>query len=324
MDDSLIPFAEIMRRHGVRCSAAEFHAAVNVTFHRFESEVYDQLHSDMWESLPQQIALLAEDCLKGGAPYRMRMLDIGCGTGLATDLLLRSALGPRIAEVDLLDTSATMLARAHARRERWGKPGKTVEGLLPTLVGRQSYDLIITCSVLHHIPDIPAFLRAVAGLQDGLKEALFLHLQDPNGDFLDDPQLAQRSALVSNGKPPEWIARLAPSRVLGRLIRELKGEQGKDYLSKTNQELLKNGVVSDPLSVDEIFAITDIHVRDGGISIERINGWLPDYDLAAHRSYAFFGVLRSHLPRELQAQEDQLIHDGALNGEHVAAAWRRR
>lgn len=62
MDDPLAPLAEIMRRHGVRCSAAEFHAAVNVTFHRFEAEEYDQLHRDMWDSLPQQIALLSGDC----------------------------------------------------------------------------------------------------------------------------------------------------------------------------------------------------------------------------------------------------------------------
>jgi SAM-dependent methyltransferase len=125
MSDPLAPLAEIMRRHGARCSPSEFHAAVNVAFHRYESELYDELHRDMWESLPLQIALLAGDCLRvaGAAePGPLRMLDIGCGTGLATDLLLRSPLGPFITEVDLLDTSTAMLARAQQRRQQWGKP----------------------------------------------------------------------------------------------------------------------------------------------------------------------------------------------------------
>jgi SAM-dependent methyltransferase len=324
MDDPLAPFAAIMRRHGVRSTAAEFHAAVNVSFHRFESEVYDQLHRDMWESLPQQIALLAEDCLRGEMPDRLHVLDIGCGTGLATDSLLRSALGPRIAAVDLLDTSPAMLARAQARRAQWGKAGETVEGLLPVLAGRNTYGLIITCSVLHHVPDLKAFLSSVASLQQDVPGAVFLHLQDPNRDFRDDPQLRERTQSISPAKPPRWIARFAPRRVLGRLAREIKGQQGQDYISKTNRDLMQTGIISSPLTVEEIFAITDVHVPGGGISIESLKLWLPDYELAARRSYAFFGVLRSSLPPPLELQEDQCILEGALNGEYGSAAWRRR
>lgn len=106
-------------------------------------------------------------------------------------------------------------------------------------------------------------------------------------------------------------------------MREIKGEQGQDYLSKANRELIRTGVISKPLSADDIFAVTDIHVRDGGISVNRMKPWLPDYQLASHRSYAFFGVQRSVLPPDLQGIEDQCSNEGALNGEYVAAAWRR-
>ena len=321
MKNPLAPLAEIMRRHGARCSAAEFHAAVNVTFHGFESEIYDELHRDMWESLPREIALLAADCVGRGAPERIQMLDIGCGTGLATDLLLRSPLGPRIAEVDLLDTSAAMLARAEQRRN---KPGETMEGLVERLAGRKRYNLVITCSVLHHVPDLESFLRAVKALQSGRPDgSLFVHLQDPNGDFLDDAERKERAGQISGSRLPEWAARLAPRRVWGRLKREIKGEQGQDYISKTNRELVKAGVISTPLSTAEIFTITDIHVHDGGgVSIERMKTWLPEYQLVSRHSYAFFGVLASSLPPRLRAAEEQLARNGALNGEYVAAAWR--
>jgi SAM-dependent methyltransferase len=324
MNDPLAPIVEIMQRNRVTGSARDFHAAVNICFHRFESEVYDELHQDMWQSLPQQGRLLVGDCLRARLADPIRMLDIGCGTGLATDMILRTELGSRVVQVDLIDTSKAMLARADARRREWGKPGESLEGLVESLTSNRSYELIVTCSVLHHVPDLPSFLRAVAGLQSGISGAVFLHLQDPNGDFLNDPQLRERRRKITRNQLDDSIARFAPRRILGRVLRELKGEQGQDYLSKTNRELMRMGVMSKPLRAADIFAITDLHVRDGGISVDRMKEWLPDYDLAARRSYAFFGVLRSTLPPDLQSIEDQCIGEGALNGEYVAAAWRRR
>ena len=318
--------AEICSRHGVQCSAVEFHAAVNVAFHRFESEHYDELHQDMWRSLPRQVHLLAEDCLAAGAPERIHMLDIGCGTGLATDSLLKSPLGARVESIDLLDTSAAMLSRAEARRRGWGKPGEAIEGLVESLAGRKRYNLIITSSVLHHVPDLASFLSAVTALQKDESSALFLHLQDPNGDFMDDPQLVQRSASSASArKAPEWLARLNPRRVVSRLLREIKGEQGKDYISQTNQELIRAGYLRSALTTAEIFAITDIHAQDGeGISIHQMKSLLPGYALISTRSYGFFGVLSSELTPAQQAEEERLIREQAPNGFHVEAAWRSR
>lgn len=323
MNDPFAPIEEIMRRNNITSTVAEFHAAVNVCFHRFESEVYDEGHRDMWESVPPQVALMANDCLRRKTFEQIRMLDVGCGTGLATDSLIRSPLGPRIKEIDLLDTSTAMLARAEKRRREWNRPGRTVEGIIESLPSGASYDLIITCSVLHHVPDLASFLKAVAGLQDGRPGALFLHLQDPNGDFANDRTKSERIAEYKPIVIPDSLARFQPKRILGRLVREFKGEQGQDYVSKTNRELIRTGVISKPLSVEELFSITDIHVPDGGISIERMKAWLPDYELIAQRSYGFFGVLSSHLPPAFRQREDQYIRDGELNGEHVAAVWRR-
>lgn len=323
MNHPFAPILDIMRRYDVSGDPAAFHAAVNVCFHRFESEVYDQIHDEMWQSLPQQVELLVRDSLRGGAPERIRMLDIGCGTGLAADSILRTEIASRIAQVDLLDTSPAMLARARERRERWGKPGQAIEGTIERLAGGQPYGLIVTCSVLHHVPDLPSFLHAVSGLQSAIPGALFLHLQDPNADSQHDPEREKRTAALTRHKVPDTIARFAPRRIVGRLRREMKGEQGQDYLSKTNRELIRTGVIRKPLRIDDLFAITDIHVHGGGISIETMKAWLPDYRLAGHRSYGFFGVLRSTLPRRLQAVEDECIQANHRNGEFVAAAWRR-
>ena len=312
-----------MKARGARCTVTEFHAAVNVAFHNYEAEIYDEGHRDMWESLPAQFNILTEDCVRAcpDLPERFRVLDIGCGTGLASDCLLRSPLGGRICEIDLLDTSSAMLEFARRRATSWEVPVSCHETTLDNLAGLKQYELIVGCSVLHHVPDLAAFLRCVRSRQT--EGGLFLHLQDPNGDHLNDEQLRRRVAEVSERRLPEWVSRLAPRRVIGRLYRELTGQQRNDYLSKTNRELLRKGIIRKPLTVAEVFTITDIHVQGGrGISIAQMRGWLPDYHLVSQRAYAFFGKLRSALPAARRVEEDDLVRRRASDGAHIGAVWR--
>jgi 2-polyprenyl-3-methyl-5-hydroxy-6-metoxy-1,4-benzoquinol methylase len=314
-----------MERHGVRCSAEKFHDAVNVTFHNFEAEVYDQEHSNMWQSLPREFNRLANDCAAVAEDLgELHVLDIGCGTGLATDCLLKSALGARIKSVSLLDTSRTMLNQATLRAQKWKVSVTVNEGLVHSLPSGKRYSLIVTCSVLHHVPDLSDFLRSVRGLQsDG---GLFLHLQDPNGDYMNDPEYLRR---VEEAKPrrllPEGLARFTPRRVFGRIYRELAGTQHDSYCEKTNRVLLERAIIKTPLSVAEIYSITDIHVVDGaGLSIQKMRDWLPEYDLISRRSYAFFGQLASDLSPRFRKLEENLAEEGTLDGLHVGAAWRLR
>jgi 2-polyprenyl-3-methyl-5-hydroxy-6-metoxy-1,4-benzoquinol methylase len=150
---------EIMCRRGVRVGATEFQTAVNIAFHEFESEVYDQEHSDMWNSLPQQFELLVGDCLRQiRVSSGLRLLDIGCGTGLAFECLLHTPIGKHINSIDLIDTSPAMVKRATDRARQTGLPVAAYEGLLDLLPAENKYDVIVTCSVLHHVPDVPQFL----------------------------------------------------------------------------------------------------------------------------------------------------------------------
>ena len=124
---------------------------------------------------------------------------------------------------------------------------------------------------------------------------------------------------------PEWVYRFTPKRILGRLWRELSGTQGQDLVSKTNRALIQRGILSTPLSTLELYAITDIHANNGeGISLRRMEAWLPDYACLARRSYAFFGGIDTPLPKRYQRMEQDLVARGALNGARIAAAWQLR
>jgi 2-polyprenyl-3-methyl-5-hydroxy-6-metoxy-1,4-benzoquinol methylase len=325
MDKETI-IGRIMQRHGARCSLEDFYSTLNVTFHEFESEVYDEAHADMWEALPAQFALLIDDCLDAcpDMPQHIRLLDIGCGTGLASDCLFGTAIASRIKSVDLLDISPAMLQRASRRIARHGVPVNPRQGAVDSLPAENRYEFIVACSVLHHIPDLPSFLKAVRQRQpDG---GVFLHVHDPNGDYLHDAELRERRARLSKAALPDWVRRLAPGRIIARLRRELTGPNKQDYLFKTNRALLEKGIVATPLSAEEIYSITDIQIHSGGegISISAIRSWLPDYDCLSLRSYGFFDTVGSSLPAEYRKAEDDLIARRALNGAKVGAAWKVR
>jgi SAM-dependent methyltransferase len=281
----------------------------------------------MWQSLPQQIELLVSDCLPcwQGDSRKLALLDIGSGTCLAADSVLRSRIGPRIRSVDMLDSSPSMLRRGAERARGWGIPSESHLGYLDSLPAGKRYDLIITSSVLHHVPDLAVFLRSVRSVQAG--GGVFLNIQDPNGDFLNDPELRQRMAENFSRLFPEWVYRLSPTRVAAAVYRRMKGRQGVSYIWKTNRALLEKRVITSPLTVRELYAITDIHATLGdqkGICISEMRGWLPEYQCIAHRSYGFFGDLWANLSEKRKREEERLIDAHALNGFHVGAAWKLR
>jgi 2-polyprenyl-3-methyl-5-hydroxy-6-metoxy-1,4-benzoquinol methylase len=323
--DCLLP---LMRAKGVTISPARFHDIVNVTFHRFESRHYDTVHREMWDVLPAQFELLTNDLLDRPLPESLDLLDIGCGTGLSSELLLATPLGKKIAQLDLIDTSAEMLAKCRERAARWPALCRFVEGTVEQAPGAR-YDLILTCSVLHHIPDLRGFLRNVRALQ--APGGFFIHLQDPNGDCLADPDLLRRSDALRRTRKKS-VSPLRPAlRIASRIRRAITGarsNQPKNYLAEVNDALLAEGVIKIALTDEEIWSVTDIHESNlpystgSGISIRSLREMMPDYELVSARSYSFFGRMMNELPGSMKKEELRLIRERAMNGSKLAAAWR--
>ncbi|MCU1241138.1 MAG: Methyltransferase protein [Candidatus Acidoferrum typicum] len=316
-----------MNKYGVKCAPYQFQHAVNLAFHKSESGVYDSIHRDMWASLPQQFALLISDYLASGEELGndLVIVDVGCGTGLASELLLKTKIGDRVSEIDLLDTSPEMLEKASERASTWKVKTTTIHGGVRSIAERRRrYDLIITCSVLHHIPDLIDFLQDIRHLQ--APRGIFMHLQDPNGDYLGDDLLQERTReLKDYERPliPKRLRRLAPRNVIGRIRRKLSNREDEDYISRVNKQLIQSGLTREPMIAPDIWAVTDIHVHDGeGISIKTLSGLLGDYRMISVRSYSFFGKMASELPTAFKEREQLLIDARALNGLEIAGLWK--
>ena len=322
----------ILERHGTSASVEEFHQQVNIHFHAVESRVYDIVHREMWDSLPAQFQLLAKDVLSSRPHDRkLRLLDIGCGTGLSSDLLLKSALGKSISDVCLLDTSREMLDRALARSANWNVRTEGRTGLLSDLpVDR--YDVIVTCSVLHHIPILADFFSDISRRQG--PGDFFLHLQDPNKDYQSDPQFIDRCAELRHAEQTDNPSRVTkfyrrwnPVHLTRRIISGPVVDTDIDYIAEVNRTLMEAGILRSPLTDRQIWTITDIHDapdQSAGISLTEMRGWLDSYDMVSAHSYGFFGRLVSRLPSPFTRREVALRKSNAPNGQFLSASWRKK
>lgn len=323
---SLLP---LIQKTGSSLSAEKFQERINIVFHDFEAAHYDAMHTDMWGSLQEQINLLVGDLLayKKIESNTLRLLDIGCGTGLSTQILLNSELGKHINELTLLDTSPNMLKQAEAKAKSWGKKYKTVNAYLGDL--NEKFDVIIISSVLHHIPDLDAFLKQVdEALNSG---GILIHLQDPNGDYINSEPYLQRkkeyekvmSALPKNKKLTDFI----PKPVL-KSIKRLLGR--KDYIDLINDQLVAEKTIKRRMTADEIWSVTDIHVEtkedtmNKGISLQFLQTQLLNFELIKMRSYGFYGFLKSDLIESYQENEARFIAENRVDGRVISCVWMKK
>jgi hypothetical protein len=218
-----------------------------------------------------------------------------------------------------------MLSRASHRADHWPVAVKTHCCSIPELPQTEQFDVILACSVLHHIADLTTFLDQIRLHQSA--GGLFIHLQDPNADYADDQhylsRLTQCREQARQNRTP-LIRKLTPRRVYRRIARALSERQ--NYIAEANRTLLHSGIITRKMAASDIWHVTDIRISPilNGVSLRSMRSLLAHYDLIASRSYAFFGEMGENLPAQFEAEEARLIEQHALNGHLVAAAWKQR
>ncbi|MDB5145718.1 MAG: methyltransferase type 11 [Mucilaginibacter sp.] len=301
-----------------------FHDEVNKTFHNVEAAYYDVIHKEMWEDLPVQMNLLIGDLLGNkvvSSPGQLSLLDLGCGTGLATHLLLKTQLGARIKDITLLDTSPVMLSLAFERSKEWGRSTVIKEGEIPDI--DKKFDLIIISSVLHHIPDLSSFLSSVTEkLNTG---GILLTMHDPFQEAIANDIYRARCRDyrdIATRKNRNII-----NRFYQRIKRNMWPSERPDYISEVNSILLANKVIHTRLTEVEMWSITDIHVEglpyasQAGISLQWLEQQLSLFILISYRSYAFFGLMEHQLNRAYRAKERELVLSGDKHGRNFGSIW---
>ena len=101
--------------------------------------------------------------LGGMLPPDARVLEVGCGAGYGTELILRRFAAAR---VDAIDLDPAMVTRAKRRLAGYGERVRLATGDMTDLrtaldAEDNSYDAVFDFAIVHHVPDWRAALAEI-------------------------------------------------------------------------------------------------------------------------------------------------------------------
>src|ERR1700730_14553009 len=151
---------------------------INNMFHSFDAEIYDTEHLEISEQLPpiwREMSIKVTERLESKA---LHILDFGCGTGFEAQQLLRNIPANSIAALTCYDPSPEMLERCREKVRPLFSDTRFCSSLEEALTPNAPYTLLISNSVLHHLPDVTSTIRKL--LPSLATHAMWLGRHEPS------------------------------------------------------------------------------------------------------------------------------------------------
>jgi SAM-dependent methyltransferase len=320
---SLAQLSSVMRRTGSRLDPVGFIEAVSLAFQEVHSRNSSQQAELAFRTDPSFRSFETALHLAWDAGSPQAILVLGCGPGFAgktaefaLSTVAEICQPPASRRIDSLDVSPALL------------------GSLPeSLSGRpQSYDLIVSHSLLHFIPDVNQFFQLVRFLLKPSGGLILSH--EPNAAFWRNP--ACMAAIVDLRKrnrrrgtrillPANWRARL----------NTLIGRSRPGFWDEVNRVLANRYGFIEPLAENEIRRIIDVHRPEAvpgkfrigleGFDMDEVRRtYLPGFRAIWTATCEHLGYTpRRSLSPQWQRKEAELAAEHPWDGSLVTTYWRQ-
>jgi len=288
---------------------------VNRIYHSFDAKNYDSATVEIERSWP---ALWKEMVAMLPPRNGWRVLDFGCGTGFEAGQVLR-LLGERVASLLAYDPSEKMLAQA---RNKIGDSRVKFSAKEADIALNGPYDLLITNSVLHHLPQ---GAQVISRLDPQLTpDAYWLAGNEPSKRFYQNIECRQVSSRYAEYQQRrKWISQ---SRYLGWL----KGKLKTDSYHKTAKASRERGLFVLTPDWKAISRLVDFHVQHSpedsrGFDLGQLKSDLkPHWTLLWSKTYSFLGThAEIKAPKQWRAVADDLRRKFPHDGANFCAVWAR-
>jgi SAM-dependent methyltransferase len=314
-----------LRSRGITASAQAFTELVSNIWHGFESQHFDRVHDEITETAGRWQACLSR--IAPDLPPSLRVLDLGAGTGFASTQVLR-AFGDRVTTLVCQDLSPDMLRQCQTRLRPLTGRARFVAGLPGCLrAGEERFDLVTTSAMLHHVVDLPAFLALIA--EQVTPGGFYVAGHEPCREF------------YANAGLYRWTVRYRRWRRLRRALspRAWAGRFGTPDESvsverRTNEVLVRRGVIKAPLPPGVIAQLVDIHIPPASRDVpfwgepgfdprDLCGRLLPGFELAYVTTYPHVKDARARMGGLWRAIDERLARKYPTAGANFLMAARR-
>lgn len=313
MNELLAPFAPTR-------PVPELVVEVNRIFHTFEAKQYDAGHPEIHDQLPgvwqELIGTVA------GQQREWSALDVGAGTGFASEQAVKYLPQGTLRKLTCFDLSPEMLAHCRTRIAPLMPQADFVTALPEPPA---AYNLLLTNSVLHHLPDVDALLARIERVL--APDAWWISGHEPSSRFYRNPACCAH--LEAYRRHYRWRRFLDPRKYLGRLSRLLSSDPRQEAAKRC----LEAGLFGRLPSIEVIDRLVDFGVAHSADEVEAGRGldvkemerrFAGRWKLVHMRSYSYIGDLfEGGLPaawRKACADLQQRFPD---DGANVCAVWKR-
>ncbi|MBA4016154.1 MAG: hypothetical protein C0483_03090 [Pirellula sp.] len=305
---------------------------VNKIFHAFEARDYDRRHPEIHQQLPAYWQEMIAQAGIAPRPGGWRILDFGCGTGFASEQILQHLPAEQITSLVCYDLSPEMVDRC---REKIAPQFPAAQFICDaaSLAAGGPFDLLLTNSLLHHLPDPQATVRQLT--EQLAPGALWLAGHEPSSRYYKNPDclnLYRRYSETAKSRRGErWWRGLTPAALGTRWHKTLSKFRSPKRL--TARAAYKQGLFGRRPTPHVIDRLVDFHVAHSaaeatagrGFDIDLLQAELcGQWQLRWVHSYSFMGTFaEARLPREWQQECRRLADDFPQDGANLCALWSR-
>jgi SAM-dependent methyltransferase len=301
---------------------------VNKLFHRFEADRYDAMHPGIYQeqsALWQEMILaVTEDTHK-----KWRILNFGCGTGFEAQQLLQYMPENRISALTCYDLSHEMLALCRAKVTPLFPKALFCTSLNDAQID-ESYNLLATNSVLHHISDVFSTISSLFPLLS--PDAVWLAGHEPSCRFYrNDECVRNLNAFLEERNLSTFLEErdLINAFLEGRCFKQMFIRNSH---IRTAQEATRTGLFQQQPSAEAIDRLVDFHVPHSelevnsgcGFDVENMQRDFQDWCLTWLKTYNFMGLFyEGDLPERWRRLSQELAQRFPYDGANFCTVWQR-
>lgn len=319
--------ARLLAQYGPTRPFDELVVEINCAYHAIEAASYDVRHPEIFGQLPSIWRTMFAQ-IRSSLPERpLTVVDYGCGTGFASSQVLEQLEAHRIRELICFDPSAEMLSRCQAKLGRVSFPVRfctresdVAKGAAPKI------DLLLTNSLLHHLPDPVAIARGMrARMSDS---GIWLAGHEPSARYYRNIEC---TALWRRFERSRRFRNMLSPLAYWRLGRRALGF-GKDPASATARHAFARGLFRRMPTPSTIDRIVDLHVAHSpeevaagrGLDIDQLaNAMSAAWRLRWMTSYSFLGATaESEAAASWRRDAEALALRHPRDGANFCAVWQ--